>query len=76
MKQLTEVIFMTENMKLIFALVRASINTKFKDKLPTIEEINKEAECLRIMTSAMYTITDEEFESLKVRLAENILHTM
>ena len=76
MKQLIEVISMTDNMKLIFAMVRASINTKFKDKLPTIEEINKEAECLRMMTSAVYTITDDEFESLKVRLAENILHTM
>lgn len=67
---------MTNNMKFLYDITRAAILNKYPDRLPTEEEIYKEARSMRELAERQCKITDEEFKSLKNRLAENIWHTM
>lgn len=63
-------------MEIIFNQIRQIIETKFTNKLPTVDQIYSEADTLREVFKALYPVTDEEFESIKKRLPENILHSI
>lgn len=67
---------MTENMHYIVDTVTTTINRKYGDTLPTLEQINSEAEIIRNAFSVLYPITDEDFVQVKKTLATNILHTI
>ena len=67
---------MTENMHYIVDTVTTTINRKYGDNLPTLEEINNEAEKIRLAFSMLHPINDEEFSQIKTVLATNILHTI
>jgi len=67
---------MTENMEIMFNQIRQIIETKFTTKLPTVDQIHSEADALREVFKALYPVTDAEFESIKKRLPENILHSI
>lgn len=67
---------MTKNMEIIFNQIRQIIETKFTNKLPTVDQIYAEADDLREVFEKLYPVTDEEFESIKKRLPENILHSI
>lgn len=57
-------------------LLRQIIETKFTNKLPTVDQIYSEADALREVFKDLYPMTDKEFESIKKRLPENILHSI
>lgn len=67
---------MTKNMEIIFNQIRQIIETKFTNKLPTVDQIYSEANALREVFKTLYPVTDEEFESIKKRLPENVLHSI
>lgn len=67
---------MTENMKYIVGLTTAIINTKYDTELPSLEQINNEAELMRISMAERYPVNDEEFAQIKKVLATNVLHTI
>ena len=67
---------MTNNMEIMFNQIRQIIETKFTTKLPTEDQIYKEADELRRIFSVLYPLTDDEYESVKKRLPENILHSI
>lgn len=67
---------MTKNMEIMFNQIRQIIETKFTNKLPTVDQIYSEADVLRKVFKTLYPVTDEEFESIKKRLPENILHSI
>lgn len=67
---------MTKNMEIIFNQIRQIIETKYTNKLPTVDQIYSEAEEIRKIFKVTYPVTDEEFESIKKRLPENILHSI
>ena len=53
---------MTKNMEIMFNQIRQIIETKFTNKLPTVDQIYSEADTLREVFKALYPVTDEEFE--------------
>lgn len=63
-------------MEIMFNQIRQIIETKFTNKLPTVDQIYSEADTLREVFKNLYPVTDEEFESIKKRLPENILHSI
>lgn len=67
---------MTKNMEIIFNQIRAIIDTNFKNKLPTIDQIQCQAEEIRKIFETIYPVTDDQFESIKKRLPEEILHSI
>lgn len=67
---------MTKNMEIMFNQIRQIIETKFTNKLPTVDQIYSEADALREVFKTLCPVTDEEFESIKKRLPENILHSI
>lgn len=67
---------MTDNMHYIVDTVTATINRKYGDTLPTLEQINEEAEVIRNAFSAIYPVSDDDFVQVKKILATNILHTI
>lgn len=67
---------MTKNMEIMFNQIRQIIETKFTNRLPTVDQIYSEADELREVFKPLYPVTDEEFESIKKRLPENILHSI
>ena len=67
---------MTDNMQYIVNSTTTMINTKFSDTLPTLEQINAEADSIRVAFSALYPVTDDEFAQIKRTLASSVLHTI
>lgn len=67
---------MTQNMELVFNLIKTSIETKYDSQLPTLDQIREEAENFRAMSGSIYPITDDEFDSIVKRLPEKILHSI
>ena len=67
---------MTKNMEIMFNQIRQIIETKYTNKLPTVDQIYSEADDLREVFKSLYPVTDEQFENLKKRLPENILHSI
>ena len=67
---------MTENMHYIVDTVTATINRKYGDSLPTLEQINEEAEVIRKAFNVLYPVSDDDFVQIKKTLATNILHTI
>lgn len=67
---------MTQNMEIVFQQIRQIVETKYASKLPTEDQIYAEADMLRAVFSALYPLTDEEFESVKKRLPEHIIHSI
>ena len=67
---------MTKNMEIMFNQIRQIIETKYVNKLPTVDQIYSEADDLREVFNVLYPVTDEEFKNLKKRLPENILHSI
>lgn len=67
---------MTQNMEVLFQQIRQIIETKYTSKLPTEDQIFAEAEQLRQIFSGVYPVSDAEFESIKKRLPEHILHSI
>lgn len=67
---------MTPNMQIIVDNTTAMVNRKYGDTLPTLDQINEEAEIVRSAFSVFYPISDEEFSQVKKTLAAEILHTI
>ena len=67
---------MTTNMQYIVDSTTALVNRKYGDALPTLEQINAEAEIIRNAFSSVYPVSDDEFEQVKKTLATGILHTI
>lgn len=67
---------MTDNMHYIVDTVTVMLNRKYGDALPTLEQINEEAEVIRNAFSATYPVSDDDFVQVKKTLATNILHTI
>ena len=65
---------MTDNMKLLIGNITSTVNQKFGDELPTIDQINQIAETLRSALSGIFPVSDDEFEYIKTRLHSDILH--
>lgn len=63
-------------MEIMFNQIRQIVETKFTNKLPTVDQIYSEADALREVFKTLYPVTDEEFESIKKLLPENILHSI
>ena len=67
---------MTQNMEIVFQQIRQIVETKYASKLPTEDQIYTEADALRKVFAELYPLSDEEFESLKKRLPEHIIHSI
>lgn len=67
---------MTKNMEILFEQIRRIIETKYVSKLPTEDQIIAEAGLMRRIFLSEYPVSDEEFENIKKRLPENILHSI
>ena len=67
---------MTQNMEILFNLIRTAVESEYTDKLPTVDRIDSKAEELRENLKKIYPVTDDEFDSIKKRLPENILHSI
>lgn len=68
---------MTENMKAICDFTNIYLLQKnTDDNLPTIEQIHEAAELMRSRFAGIYDLTDDEFEVVKNRLKETILHNI
>lgn len=67
---------MTQNMEIVFQQIRQIVETKYASKLPTEDQIYAEADTLRAVFATIYPLTDEEFESVKKRLPEHIIHSI
>ncbi len=67
---------MTSNMEIVFQQIVNIVNTKYSDKLPTEDQIYAEADALRVAFSSLYPLTDAEYENLRKRLPEQIIHSI
>lgn len=67
---------MTQNMEIVFQQIRQIVETKYASKLPTEDQIYTEADALRKVFAELYPLSDAEFESLKKRLPEHIIHSI
>lgn len=67
---------MTQNMEGLFQQIRQFIETNYTSKLPTEDQILATAEHLRQIFSGLLPVSDAEFESIKKRLPEHILHSI
>ena len=67
---------MTQNMEIVFNQICQIVETKYSVKLPTEDQIMAEAELLRGIFASSYPLSDEEFESIKKRLPEHIIHSI
>lgn len=65
---------MTQNAEMLYGQIYAAINTKFKDDIPTVEDISSMADNLRNVLSSLYPISDDEFNQIKRRLNADIYH--
>lgn len=57
-------------------IIKTAVDNKYKDKAPTEDQIEIEADALRKALSVIYPITDEEFEELKRQLPSYIVHSI
>ncbi len=67
---------MTNNMETLTSLIKTSINERYKEIPPTEEQLYEEAEILRQALENLYPVSEEEFESIKQRLPEEIIHVI
>lgn len=67
---------MTDNMKYLIDTVTSIINSKCGNDLPSLEQINSEADKIRTAFATLYPLTDDEFLQVKKALAKNILHSI
>jgi len=65
-----------QNMEYIYANAKSTIEVKYKDDLPTLDQIYEQAELVRSMFEPMFPINDDEFKSVKKRLSDGILHSI
>ena len=65
---------MTSNMKMIVDTTISMLLTKKGDDIPTLDEINEQADETRTLFSGLYPVSDEEFAQIKKHLAASILH--
>lgn len=63
---------MNSNMKAIITAATAIIYEKYKNDIPSVEQINKEAGNLRIA----FPVSDEEFKHIEEILQRDLLHTV
>lgn len=67
---------MTKNMEILFNQIKQFIETEYSSKLPTEDQIVSGAEQMRNIFSSSYPVSDEEFDSIKKRLPQHILHSI
>ena len=60
---------MTANMKMIVDTTVSMLLTKKGDEIPTLDEINEQAEETRALFSGLYPVLEEEFAQIKKHLA-------
>lgn len=65
---------MTDNMQMIVNTTITMLLTKKGDEIPTLDEINEQAEQTCIAFASMYPISDEELVQVKKHLAASVLH--
>ncbi len=63
-------------MEYIINVTTITIQTKYKDGLPTLEQINSEADFIRSAFLQTYPITDDELIQVKNKLSEDVLHSI
>lgn len=63
-------------MEYLYANAKATIEVKYKDDLPTLDQIYEQAGFVRSMLASMFPINDDEFKSVKKRLSDGILHSI
>ena len=52
---------MTQNAEMIYGQIYAAINTKFKEDIPSVDDIEAEAIKIKELFAPIYPISDEEF---------------
>ena len=67
---------MTFNMEILFNQIKKIIETKYKDRMPTEDQIYAEADQLRSAFANIYPLSDDEYAVVKRMLPENILHSI
>lgn len=67
---------MTEYMNYQHNLICTAINSKYKDSLPTEEDIFEIADSIHKRMNEAFPISDEEYQDLLHRLPEEIIHTV
>ena len=67
---------MTKNSEVLFSMMFSAITTKFEDTIPTIEQLNYEAENIRQSCASYCSVTDADFVSVIKSLRETILVTI
>ena len=65
---------MTNNMECLVNMITTKIRNEYPDTLPTIKDINGQAELCRTICSSVYPVTDSEFGDILLRLQSEILH--
>lgn len=65
---------MTNIMECLVNMITTKIRNDYPDRLPTISEINQQAEICRDMCKSLYPVTDAEFQAVLLRLQSEILH--
>ena len=65
---------MTQNAEMIYGQIYAAINTKFKEDIPSVDDIEAEAIKIKELFAPIYPISDEEFNQIKRKLNSEIYH--
>lgn len=67
---------MSANIEILVGITTAIINAKFKEVLPSIEELENEIKSVRKNNESTFPISDEEYQKVMKILTGNILHTI
>lgn len=65
---------MTNNMESLVNMITARIRNEYPDHLPTIKDINDEANIVRDLCKPIYPVTEEEFQGILLYLQSEIRH--
>lgn len=63
-------------MEYIFANAKSTIEVKYKDVLPTLDQIYEQAEFIKNIFDSIFPVTDDEFKRIKKRLTDEIFHSI
>lgn len=67
---------MSPNIEIIVGIITAILNAKFKNVLPNIDEIESEAQVVRINNANVFPLSDDEYHKVVKVLKGNILHSI
>lgn len=67
---------MSDNYDMLFNMILTNINTSYPDNPPTEEIIEQRAEMVRALLAPAYSVTDDEFKSIRIKLPQLIIHSI